>query len=335
MPPPRARQDPGLPTGGPSWQHWGAEAMANSSKQYATQPPPGYGQQGRVTFASHDSYVPFVDRAEATPQAQRQMFDSIMNSRGGAPAPKQPQPHQRPARGSAQNSTKQSKKSKKEKRAQEQGPPHHWDGQQQDAGWQGDQGWEQDNNNNNNTQWGEDKGYGWTQPEADWGEKQDPAWDHQWGADEAGRDDLEPEGHAGGEAWNDGRGNYQQPVSSPFFQSPNGGSPYSRTMTYANATMHVPLHAPSRLSSKHSANNDYMNLESIESFEEAIRPVENAFFGRERKARDRIHWQFPHDKDERVLNALEWLDGRARSIATLGVSIPCSPVISPLSVTFS
>ena len=323
-----------MPTAPTGWQTWGAEAIANSSKQYG--PPPaqyqaGYGQQGRVTFASHDSYVPFVDRAEATPQAQRQMFDSIMNSRGGAPAPKQPQ--QRPARGPAQNPThsaKQSKKSKKEKRAQEQNPPNPWDGQQQDAGWQGNQGWEQDN-----TQWGEEKGYGWTQPEADWGEKQDPppAWD-QWAAGEAGRDDVEPEGHTDGEGWNDGRGNYQQHVSSPFFQPPAGGSPYSRTMTYANATIQVPVHPPSRYSSKRSANNDYINLESMESFEEALKPVESAFFGRERKARDRIHWQFPHDKDERVLNALEWLHGRARSVATFGVSAPCSSVIHPLSATF-
>jgi len=303
-----------------------------------TQPPAGYGQQGRVTFASHESYIPFVDRAEATPQAQRQMFDSIMNSRGGAPVPRQPQ--QRLARGSTQNSThsaKQSRRSKKEKRVQEQDPPDPWAGQQQDAGWgQGNQGWEQEN-----TQLGEEKGYGWTQPqqEPDWrGEKQDPAWDQDqgWGADEAGRDDLESEGHGSEAAWNDGRGNYQQPVSSPFFQPPAGASPYSRTMAHAYATVPVPFNAPSPgFSSKHSATNDYINLESMASFGEALNPVKNAFFGRERKARDRIHWQFPHDKDERVRDALEWLHGHARSVGAFGVSIPCLPVNSSLSANFS
>jgi hypothetical protein len=79
-----------------------------------------------------------------------------------------------------------------------------------------------------------------------------------------------------------------------------------------------------------------MNLESMVSFGEALKPVESALFGRERKARDRIHWQFPHDKDERVRDALEWLHGHARSVGAFGVSIPCLPVISSShSATFS
>ena len=304
--------------------------MANN-KQHAlppTQPPgTGYGQQGRVTFASHDSYVPSVNRDENTPQAQQMIFDSIMNSRGHPPAPRQPQ--QRSARGFPQNSThstKHSKKNKREKRVQEQSPPNAWDGRQQDYGWgQDNSGWEQDN-----SQW-DKEGYGWgQQQEANWGEKQDPAWD-QWASGEAGRDDSESEGYTDSEGWNvTGRRKPPQNMSNTFLRALAPESPYpvsSRTMAYANGTAPPPVDAPSPVFSRRSNTiNDHTNIESLQSFWEAIRPVESAFFGRERKARDRIHWQFPHEKDERVRNALEWLQDHTRSVATFGVSIPHSLV---------
>lgn len=339
VPPSRSRQDSGLPPVAPSWHKWSAEAMANN-KQVALPPsqPPGtgYGQQGRVTFASHDSYVPFVSRDENTPQAQQMIFDSIMNSRGGAPAPRQPQ--QRSARGSAQNSmhsTKHSKKSKKEKRVQEQSPHNAWDGQQQGYGWgQENPGFEQDN-----SQWGKE-GYGWDQQqEADWGEKQDPAWD-QWPSGEAGRDGMESEGYTDSEGWNvTGRRKTPQYVSNTFLHALAPESPYpvsSRTMAYANGTVPPPVDAPSPVLSRRSNTiNDYTNIESLESFGEALRPVEGAFFGQERKARDRIHWQFPHEKDERVRNALEWLHDHTRSVASFGVSFSRSSVSFSQRTLFS
>ena len=312
--------------------------MANSRQvpPPPTHPPgPGYGQQGHVAFAS---YVPSVSLDEDTPQGQRRIFDSMMISRGGAPAPMQPQ--HRSGRGSAQNSTKQSRKSKKEKRAQEQNAPNAWDGQQKNAGWdhQENSAWEQEN-----SQW-EKEGYGWTQQEADWGGKQEAdwggkqeaAWDQdQWDSGEAGRDDMYGDGHMDNADWNDatGRRNHQHQgtLSSPFFQPPNGGSPYSRTMAYAKGTAQNPPDArsPASLLARKRSNtiNEYTNLESLESYEEALKPVESAFWGRERKARDRIHWQFPHEKDERVRHALEWLYGHSRSVAIFGVSISLSPVI--------
>lgn len=311
--------------------------MANS-RQFA--PPPsqpydmGFGQQGRVTFASHDSYVPFSDRAEVPPQAQRMTFDPTMSPRGGASR----QPHQRSGRGSTQSSmhtTKQSKKSKKEKRAQEQSPPNGWAGQEENPALaQGNPGWEQDNSN-----W-EKEGYGWGQQEAGWGEKQEAVWD-QLGPGEAGRGDLDSEGYTDSDGWNDvtGRRIYRQTVSSPFVPAPTGNSPYpmpSRTMAYANGTAQDPLEAFSPgLSRGRNTIHDYANIEFLESYGEALKSVENAFFGRERKARDRIHWQFPYDKDERVYRALEWLHDNAHGVGAFGVSIPSSPVISALSMISS
>ena len=329
--PPRSRQDSGAAAGAgaPSWQNWPAESMAMNNKNLVPPPPQpqgrGYGQQSRVAFVSHDPYAPFEDRADATPQAQHMIYDSITSSRVGAPK----QPHQRSA-------GKHLKKSKKEKRAQGQSTPNGWGGQQDSAWGQGNPGWGQEN-----TQW-DQGGYGYDQQGqqgADWGEKRDPAAD-QWGAGQMGRDDLDSEGYTDNDSWNDatGRRNFRRTVSNAFVPASAGNSPYpmpSRTMAYANGTLEEdPLEAVSPgLSRKRNTMHDFANIELLESYGEALKPVENAFFGRDRKARDRIHWQFPFDKDERVRHALEWLHDYAHGVGAFGVSIPFLDVLSPFSTT--
>src|SRR6266404_3997778 len=128
-----------------------------------------------------------------------------------------------------------------------------------------------------------------------------------------------------------GRRNFRQTVSSAFVPAPTGDSPYpmpSRTMAYANDNAEDTLDAISPgLSRKSNTIGDYANLQFLESFGIALQPVENAFFGRERKARDRIHWQFPHDKDERVRQALEWLDDNAHGMGAFGVRISSLPAL--------
>jgi len=94
-------------------------------------------------------------------------------------------------------------------------------------------------------------------------------------------------------------------------------------MAYANETPQDPLEAFSPgLSRKRNTMHDYANIALLESGGEALGPVENALFGRDRKAGDRIHWQFPYDKDERVRHALEWLHDHAHGVGAFGVSIP-------------
>jgi hypothetical protein len=338
--PPRSRQESGAAAGTPSWRNWGAEAMAMANNKNFVPPPPPpqpqpqpqgreYGQQSRVAFASNDPYAPFEDRADATPQAQHMIYDSITSSRVGAPK----QPHQRSARGPAQNLThtgKHSKKSKKEKRAQEQSAPV-WVGQQDNPAW----GQENPGLGQENTQW-DQGGYGFDQQGADWGEKQDPAVD-QWGTGQVGRDDLDSEGYTDSDGWNDmtGRRNFRKTVSNAFVPAPAGNSPYpmpSRTMAYANGTLQDPLEAFSPgLSRERNTMNDFANIELLESYGAALKPVETAFFGRDRKARDRIHWQFPFDKDERVRHALEWLHDYAHGVGAFGVSIPFLHILPPFS----
>lgn len=335
--PPRSRQDSGAAAGGPGWRNWGAEAMAMANKQNLVPPSPqpqgrGYGQQSRVAFANHDPYAPFEDRADATPQAQHMIYDSITGSHVGAPK----QSHQRPAQGSAQNSThtgKHLKKSKKEKRAQGQSTPSGWGGQQDNPAWgQENPGWRHET-----TQW-DQGGYGFDQQGADFGGKQDPAA-VQWGGGQMGRDDFDSEGYTDSEDWNDvtGRRNFRRTVSNAFVPAPAGNSPYpmaSRTMAYANGTLEEdPLEAFSPgLSRKRNTMHDFANIELLESYGEALKPVENAFFGRDRMARDRIHWQFPFNKDERVRHALEWLHDHAHGVGAFGVSTPFH-VLPPFSTS--
>jgi hypothetical protein len=105
-------------------------------------------------------------------------------------------------------------------------------------------------------------------------------------------------------------------------------------MADANGTVRNPLNARSpSISQKRITIDDYANVESLVSHGEALKPVENAFFGRERKAWDRIDWQFPCEKDEEVRHALEWLHGNARGVAAFGVRIPESPVNCSHSTT--
>lgn len=314
--PSRPRNDSGATAGAPaSWQTWGAEAAAQGYQSPHLTPGATYGQQHRVAFASNDSYVPTSDRAEMTPQAQRMIFESLLNTRGGAPK----QPQQRSGRSSAQTSahtSKQQKKSKREKRAQEQNPQNDWGGQQENPGW--------GQVRQDNSGWGREES-GWEQQDTGWTEKEGSAFD-RWGTGDAGRGDPNGEEYADGDEWNDmaGRRHYRQTVSSAFVPAPTGDSPYpmpSRTMAYANGNAQDTLDALSPgLSRQSNTISDYANLQFLESFGEALKPVESAFFGRERKARDRIHWQFPHDKDEGVRHALEWLYDNAHGIGAFGLN---------------
>ena len=327
QPPPRPRNDPGAAAAGTtSWQNWGAEAVANGYHSPPRNASTPYGQQHRVAFAGNESYIPTGDRAEMTPHAQRMIFESLINSRGGAPK----QPQQRSGRSSAQNSVHTSKhhrKSKKERRAQEQSPQNEWGGQQENPGWAQD-----------NSGWGRQEA-GYEQQDTGWPEKEVPAWE-QWPAGDAGRGDPDGEGYTDSEEWNDvtGRRNFRQTVSSAFVPAPTGDSPYpmpSRTMAYANGNAEDTLDAFSPgLSRQRNTIGDYANLQFLESFGEALKPVENAFFGRDRKARDRIHWQFPHDKDERVRHALEWLYDNAHGIGAFGVRAPLLHIFFPLIETY-
>lgn len=66
--------------------------------------------------------------------------------------------------------------------------------------------------------------------------------------------------------------------------------------------------------------NDYTNVQFVESRGAAFEPVSRAFFGKERLARDRIHWTFDPNKDERVSSLLTWIQTMHYNIGAYGVS---------------
>jgi hypothetical protein len=320
------------------WQNWGAEAAANGHQffppsQRGAGPGTSYGQQHRVAMAGNDPYGPVGgDLADTAPHAQRQILESILSSRGGAPR----QPQKRSARSPAR---KQSKKGKKERKVQMQSPTNGWGGQQGNQAWdqsnqawdQGNQGWEQQNQGweQDNQAWDQDnsgwdrEATGWDQQGAEQGGKEASAW----GTGGAEGVDLDGDGYTDSDGWNDvtGRKSYRQNVENGFVPRPTGDSPYpmsSRTMAYARGSVqNTPDVFSPGLSHRRNTIHDYENMEFLESYGDAFKLVENAFFGRDRKARDRIHWQFPHDKDERVRRVLEWLLDNAHGVGAVGVSI--------------
>lgn len=65
--------------------------------------------------------------------------------------------------------------------------------------------------------------------------------------------------------------------------------------------------------------NDASNVRFVESRGAAFKFVSEAFFGNARLARDRIHWRFPEDKDQRVANMLNWVQKMSFNLGTYGV----------------
>ncbi|KAF8219656.1 hypothetical protein L208DRAFT_1338710 [Tricholoma matsutake] len=65
--------------------------------------------------------------------------------------------------------------------------------------------------------------------------------------------------------------------------------------------------------------NEYTNVQFVESRGAALAPVANALFGKTRMAKDRIHWMFSPNKDERVSSLLSWIQKVEYSLGSFGV----------------
>ncbi|KAG1907454.1 uncharacterized protein F5891DRAFT_1001842 [Suillus fuscotomentosus] len=92
-----------------------------------------------------------------------------------------------------------------------------------------------------------------------------------------------------------------------------GGTP-SKTLTYAYHGTAAPMeNRPAR-----NTTHDFADF--IESKGAAISPVAGAFFGgNSRMAKDRFHWMFPPDKDERVASKLEWIQSVSPGLGSFGL----------------
>ncbi|KAK1236648.1 hypothetical protein PQX77_000004 [Marasmius sp. AFHP31] len=195
-----------------------------------------------------------------------------------------------------------------------------WGADQADTGWGAGKGhaW---GSGKEDAGWGNDKGSGW---EDDWGGK--PAQGNNpwsaWGEEKASQPNSPWEGSEGGNAW----GLLERPKGkTPSMHSARprdrrSGSNYSmpsRTFAHASHGMTIPLDT-SRFTTN-SILSDYADVEIQDSGMEALVPVEKALFGKARRAKERIHWVFPPDKDERVVNLLTWIQNASHSLGTFGV----------------
>jgi hypothetical protein len=89
----------------------------------------------------------------------------------------------------------------------------------------------------------------------------------------------------------------------------------SKTLSYA-------YHGTAASMENRPAHNDTKDFaDFIESKGAAISLVAGAFFGQNsRKAKDRFHWMFPPDKDERVASLLAWIQSVSYGLGSFGVS---------------
>ena len=72
---------------------------------------------------------------------------------------------------------------------------------------------------------------------------------------------------------------------------------------------------------------DVTKIRFHESKGAALHPVHSALFSQSRLARDRIHWSFPPEKDERVRAALTWIQEMSYGLGTFAVWSP-TPFLS-------
>jgi hypothetical protein len=99
----------------------------------------------------------------------------------------------------------------------------------------------------------------------------------------------------------------------------------SKTMAHAaqGTTKPVSLGVP------YNKINDYTDVNFIESKGEALRPVQNALFGKTRLAKDRIHWMFSPEKDDRVSTLLMWIQAMSYNLGAFGVKISLKLCVRP------
>ncbi|THH20142.1 hypothetical protein EW146_g1152 [Bondarzewia mesenterica] len=344
IPPPSAssspmqRQAPTLrhTSGLASWQNWGAEAAAQAK------PLRGAANQTRVAFANTPTMIP---SQSYMPSDRSGTLAGVVNSprrdrAGPPPAPPLPP----------------SKSGKKGGRAAQ--PQHHDPWGNQDGGQNGmwndggadvsgngaaksaqEQGWQQQEKD-----W-QQQGKGLQQQEKGWqqqekGQQQEKDWqqqDNSWDQENKGWEQTDDDGwekrdgsesaahgaHDGG--WNDvgARQQYAESLAKTYVPRADDPSSFpmpSRTLAYAMDHSPEGLKRVRPAVQPHdSGMTDYAQRRFVESHGEGLEPASRALFGRERKARDRIHWGFPYDKDPRVRDTLHWIQDKSHGLGALGL----------------
>ncbi|GLB33544.1 hypothetical protein LshimejAT787_0104280 [Lyophyllum shimeji] len=177
-------------------------------------------------------------------------------------------------------------------------------------GWDQNDGWENHDNSWSNTKgstndWGGGKDQ-WGPGDNEWGN------DDGWGEHDDALDEEENEwegthhyhhvGTSKGNAWGGSE------TESQYFMP-------SKTLSHAIKGTQLKAangEPPNKM-------DEYTNVKFLESRKAAFAPVQRAIFGRERKARDRIHWMFSPNKDDRVWSVLGWIQAMEYNLGSFGL----------------
>lgn len=127
-------------------------------------------------------------------------------------------------------------------------------------------------------------------------------------------------------------------VVDAFHPTQQVGSSYempSKALSYARQGTDTSIHTrPVR-----NQMQDYADLKFVESYGAALRQVERAFYATARPAKNRFHWMFPPDKDERVASLLAWIQAVSYGLASFGVGtkqcVSCSNFTLNVGFSFS
>ncbi|KAF9076449.1 hypothetical protein BDP27DRAFT_1313346 [Rhodocollybia butyracea] len=204
--------------------------------------------------------------------------------------------------------------------------------------------------------WGQnDGGGGWGQDDGGWGSKDAGAWGSKeaggWGSASVGgwgpipeeeEEEYEYEEdprkvHFSPKSAKAGRGGWGTesfyPGSVPSFRDSESSRASAANLWGSNKPKDTSYTMPSRtLAHAYSGTttslntgiprnkiNEYTNVQFHDSQGAALEPYYRALFGRERKAKDRIHWMFPPNKDERVESLLTWIQTVSYSLGSYGL----------------
>lgn len=198
----------------------------------------------------------------------------------------------------------------------------------QKQAWGQNEGWD-----NQDSSWSNGKGSaqdGWG--DDGWGTGKDSRKD-EWEKDDGWGDEGDGWGEDEGESeeeWKKPSHNYHQvPPSKPSLKAAhqekhNWGGSYaestyhmpSKTLVHAMNGTHIKAHNGHVPSQKME---EYTNVKFLESNGAAFQQVQRAIFGRERKAKDRIHWMFSPHKDERVSSTLDWIQRMEYNLGSYGL----------------
>lgn len=95
----------------------------------------------------------------------------------------------------------------------------------------------------------------------------------------------------------------------------------SKTLAHAQQGMTTPLFTGTP---RNKVSED-ADVDFIDSRGEALQFAHQALFGRARKAKDRIHWMFSPQKDERVASLLSWIEVMSHHVGAYGVGLCLYP----------